>query len=114
MSTAWRVIVVSVGVLAVIAIGLSTYSLATMSERVDDRISASSLRGERGPAGPRGPVGPVGAPGPQGPVGGINGCLINPFDWNQFVLEFGGAIATASAGGGTVTYSGRPPELACG
>jgi hypothetical protein len=114
MSTAWRVVVITVGVLAVVAIGLSIYTLATMNSRVDDRITLSSLRGDVGPRGPVGPVGPVGAQGPQGPQGGIAGCAINPADWNRFVLDLGNALETTIAQGGTVIYSGRPPSLVCG
>jgi hypothetical protein len=113
MSTTWRVIVVSVGVLAVIAIGLSSYSLASMGGRIDDGITASSLRGDTGPRGPRGPAGPIGIQGPQGPPG-ITGCLIDPNDWNGFVSQLGDALSAAIAGGGTVFYSGRPPQLVCG
>jgi hypothetical protein len=112
MSTAWRVIVLSVGVLAVVAIGLSTYALATMNGRIDDRITASSLRGDPGPTGPRGPVGPTGSPGPQGPTGGIQGCAIYTDDWNLFVSELGDALA-AAATGAEVIYNGRPPALVC-
>src|SRR5262245_27436379 len=63
MSTAWRAVVITVGVLAVVAIGLSIYTLTTLNSHVDDRITASSLRGEPGPRGPVGPVGPTGATG---------------------------------------------------
>jgi hypothetical protein len=114
MSTAWRGIVITVGVLAVVAIALSIYTLTTLNSHVDDRITASSLRGDPGPRGPVGPVGPAGATGPQGPQGGIRGCLISPQDWNQFVLDLGNALETTIAEGGTVVYSGRPPALVCG
>jgi hypothetical protein len=112
MSTAWRVIVLCVGVLAIVAIGLSSYSLATMNDHIDDRITASSLRGDRGPTGPQGAAGPVGAPGPQGPSGGIRGCAIHVDDWNRFVSELGSALGAAAAGG-EVFYNGRPPLLVC-
>lgn len=111
MSTTWRAIVVSVGVLAVIAIALSIFTLATMNGRIDDRITASSLRGDRGPAGPPGPQGPIGLSGPQGPPS-IRGCLIDPTDWGNFVGQLGGALQAAEAGG-AIFYNGRPPQLVC-
>jgi hypothetical protein len=83
-----------------------------MNGRVDDRITASSLRGDPGPRGPRGPVGPIGLTGPQG-IPGISGCLINPNEWNQFVGELGGALVAAEAGG-AIFYNGRPPQVVCG
>jgi hypothetical protein len=112
MSTTWRVIVVTVGVLAVIAIALSIFTLTAMNGRIDDRITASSLRGDPGPRGPRGPVGPIGLTGPQG-IPGISGCVINPNEWNQFVGELGDALVAAEAGG-TIFYNGRPPQVVCG
>jgi hypothetical protein len=111
MSTTWRAIVVSVGVLAVVAIALSIFTLATMSGRIDDHIAASSLRGDRGPAGPPGPQGPIGLTGPQAPAS-IRGCLIDPNDWTNFVGQLGTALQAAESGS-AIFYNGRPPALVC-
>jgi hypothetical protein len=50
MSTLARVVVGIVGVMAALAIALSSYVLVTQNQRIDDRVTSktSHLRGERG------------------------------------------------------------------
>jgi len=127
MSNLWRVTVGAVGALALVAIGLSSYALLTLNERLNDRIGerASELRGPRGEVGPQGsegepgPEGQEGPEGSQGPPGLPVGCELNSLDWTSFGNEIesaiSGAIANAVEGrrpiaGLSTTF---PPNIDC-
>jgi hypothetical protein len=100
MSTPWKVLVVVVGALALVAIGLAGYALLTVDDRVDDRVG--ELRGPRGEQGSAGPPGAA-----------VSGCAINGNDWDSFGFDINDAIGDALDGGRPSVLTLDPPRIIC-